>query len=113
MTTKRFNFPDTVPLQHRDRAIRVTGSRIPLDTIVRCVEMGDTPEVIQDNFPSLTLEQINAVIGWYLDNRADVDEYIREREVEAEKVRLELESRPESIAFREKMRSLREQMRNS
>ena len=113
MTVKHFNFPDTVPLQYRDRAIRVTGSRITLDIIVGWLKMGDTPEDIQDYYPWFTLEQINAIIAWYLANRAEVDEYIREGKVEAEKLRLEIESRPESIAFREKMRSLREQMRKS
>jgi uncharacterized protein (DUF433 family) len=113
MTTKHFNFPDTVPLQYRDRAIRLTGSRITLDIIVGWLEMGDTPEDIQDHYPWFTLEQINAIIAWYLANRAEVDEYLREGEEEAEKFRLEIESRPESIAFREKMRRLREQRLNN
>ena len=72
--------------------------------------MGDTAEDIQDGFPSLTLEQINAVISWYLKNRAEVDEYIREREEEAEKLRREIESRPESIAFKARLRSRIEQL---
>ena len=113
MTTRRFNFPDTVPLQYRDRAIRVTGSRITLDTIVGCLEMGDTPADIQDGFPSLTLEQINAIITWYFTHRTEADEYINEGKAEAEKVRKEIESWPQNIAFKEKMRSLREQMRKS
>ena len=72
--------------------------------------MGDTVEEIHEGFPSVTIEQINAIIGWYLNNQAEVDEYIREGEAEAEKLRQEIESRPENIAFREKMRSLREQL---
>lgn len=111
MTTKRFTFPETVPLRYDgDDNIRVTGSRITLDTLVGCFEMGDTFEEIQEGFPSLTLEQINAIIGWYLNNRAEVDEYIREGEAQAEKLRQEIESRPENIAFREKIRRLREQL---
>ena len=65
--------------------------------------MGDTPEDIQDGFPSLTLAQINAVITWYLSHRAEVDEYIREVDEQAEKLRQEIESRPESIAFNQRL----------
>ena len=105
MTLKTFNFPDAVPLRYdSDGNIRVTDSRITIETIVCCLEMGDTPEDIQDGFPSLTLDQINAIIGWYLNNQADVDEYIREGEEEAEKLRQEIESWPQNIAFKEKMR---------
>ncbi len=109
MTIQRFNFPDTVPLQYRDRAIRVTDSRITLDIIVGWLEMGDTPADIQDKYPWFTLEQINSIIAWYLANRAEVDEYIREGEVEAEKLRLEIESWPQNIALREKELRLRAQ----
>ena len=109
MTFQRFNFPDTVPLQYRDDAIRITGSRITLDIIVGWLEMGDTPEVIQDYYPWFTLEQINAIVDWYYANQEEVDEYVREGRVEAEKVRQEIESWPQNIAFREKMRKLLEQ----
>jgi uncharacterized protein (DUF433 family) len=108
--TVKLNFTDGVPLHFFDGSVRVIGSRITLDTIVGCYQMGDTPEDILDSFPSLTLEQINAIIGWYLNNRAEVDEYIREGEIEAEKVMREIESWPQNIAFREKMRKLKEQL---
>lgn len=107
---KQFNFPESVPLHYDDYdSIRVIGSRITLHTLVGCLKMGDTAEDILDNFPSLTLSQINAVIEWYLNHRAEADEYIREVDIEAEKIRQEIESRPESIVFREKLRSLLEQ----
>ena len=105
------NFTDTVPLRYDDHGtIRVTGSRVTLDVLVARFEMGDTLEEIHEGFPSVSLEQINAIIGWYLDNRAEVDEYIREQDAEAEKVLEELKNRPESIAFRERLRSRREQL---
>ena len=111
MSAKRFNFPDTVPLRYDDDSnIRVTDSLIKLDILVTCHEMGDTPEDILDGYPSLTLEQINAILGWYFDNRAEADEYIREGREATEKLLQELRSRPESIAFHEKMRTLREQL---
>lgn len=109
--TVKLNFTDGVPLHETsDGNVRVIGSRVTLHTIVGRFQVGDTPEDIQDGFPTLTLEQINAIIGWYLNHQAEVDEYIREVDEEGEKLRRELQSRPESIAFRERMRNLREQL---
>ena len=114
MTQKRFKFPETVPLRYDDDGnIRVTGSRITLDTVVTCFEMGETTEDILDGYPSLSLEQINAIRAWYLNNQAEVDKYLREEREEVEKILVELRSRPESIAWHEKMRSLREQRNKS
>ena len=111
MNVKRFTFPDTVPLtQWDDGTVRVIGSRVTLDTLVARFEVGDTFEEIHEGFPTVSLAQINAIIGWYLDHKAEADEYINEGEAEEEKILQELQSRPESIAFREKLRALREQM---
>ncbi len=108
--TVKLNFTNGVPLHFYDGSVRVIGSRITLDIIVGHYQMGDTPEDIHDDLPSLTLEQINAIIGWYLSHREEVDEYIREGEIEAEKVWREIESWPQNIAGREKIRKLKEQL---
>lgn len=109
--TVKLNFTDGVPLHETsDGNVRVIGSRVTLHTLVGCFEMGETAEDILDSYPSLTLEQINAIRAWYLNHRAEVDEYIREEEIEAEKVWREIESWPQNIAFREKMRKLKEQL---
>ncbi|HEX6718588.1 MAG TPA: DUF433 domain-containing protein [Pyrinomonadaceae bacterium] len=101
--TKRINFPETVPLaQWDDGSIRVGGTRITLDTIVHRFQVGDTPEEIQDGFPSLTLAQINETIAWYL-NHKEGDEYLTERDREAEKILRELESDPENQARRKEL----------
>ena len=111
MSTKNLNFTDGVPLHETaDGNIRVIGSRVTLHTVVSAYRMGDTPAYIQVCYPSLTLDQINSIIAWYLKNRADVDEYIRKVDEQVEELFRELESRPESIAFREKIRNFREQM---
>ena len=111
MSMKRFNFPETVPLnQWDDGSVRVIGSRLTLDTLVHRFQVGDTFEEIHEGFPWVTLSQIEAIIGWYLDHKAEADEYLREGEEEAEKIRLEMQSRPESIAFREELRRRWEQM---
>ena len=114
MTMTRFNFTDDVPLRYDDHGvIRVTGSRITLDVLVDCLEMGDTIDGIHEGFPSISLAQIDAIIRWYLDHKAEADEYIRIGKEEAEKIRREIESRPEYIAFRKRFWSRVEQMRKS
>ena len=81
-----------------------------LDTIVIRMQVGDTPEEIHEGFPTVTLAQINTIIDWYLNNQVEADEYLQEQDAEAERLRKEIESRPEYAAFREKVRRCREQL---
>ncbi|HEX7334544.1 MAG TPA: DUF433 domain-containing protein [Pyrinomonadaceae bacterium] len=102
---KQFTFPEEVPLtQWENGTIRVIGSRVTLDTIIGRMQVGDTPEEIHEGFPTVTLEQINTIIGWYLNNQVEADEYLQEQDAEAERIRQEIESEPEYIARREELR---------
>lgn len=110
-TMKQLNFSQTVPLnQDADGTVRVTDSRVTLDTLVAIFKKGATAEQIQDSFPSLTLRQIYGAIFYYLDHQAEVEEYLNERQAEAEAIRRQIESRPEYNEFREKMRQRRAQL---
>ena len=86
------------------------GSRITLDTLIGVFKRGDTVEELTEAFPSLSLEQIRAVINWYFTNQSEADEYLEEREVEAEKLRQWIESQPGYAERREKLLRYREQM---
>ena len=109
--TVKLNFTNGVPLhEDSDGNVRVIGSRVTLHTIVGRFNVGDTIEEIHEGFPSVAIAQIKLIIDWYLNHRAEVDEYIREVDEEGERLRREFESRPENIAFREKLRNLREQL---
>jgi uncharacterized protein (DUF433 family) len=93
--TKRFNFPDTVPLvQLENGAIRVRDSRVTLETIVIRKQVGDTVEDIHSGFPTVSVSQIKEILAWYDDNKADVDEYIQQLQAEAERIFQWFESRP-------------------
>ena len=101
VNTQRFTFPETVPLTPWDNgSIRVGGTRVTLDTVIARFQVGDTPEEIQSGFPSLTLEQVDATIDWYLNHKAEADEYLEEGRREAEKILQRLESTPEYQAHR-------------
>ena len=101
MDTKRFNFPETVPLvQWEDGSVRVRNSRVTLETIVARMQVGDTVEIIHRGFPTVSVTQIKEILAWYFDNKADADEYLREEEAEAEEIRKRIESAPEYQAHR-------------
>jgi len=95
-------------MQIEDGTVRVIGSRINLDTLVARFEQGDSFKDIHEGFPTLSLAQIEAVIAWYLDHRAEVQEYMDERYAEAERMRQEIESQPGYVSLSE-LRRRREQ----
>ena len=111
METKRFNFPHTVPLvQLETGGVRVRNSRVSLETIVIRTQMGDTAEEIHNGFPTVSISQIKEIVAWYFDNQADVDEYIRQGQEEAEKLRQWIESQPGYKERHEKLLRCREEL---
>ena len=112
MDTKRFTFPDTVPLvQWEDGSIRVRNSRVTLETIVIRMHMGDTVERIHRGFPTVSVSQIKEILAWYFDNKAEADEYLKEIEAESERLRQWVESQPGYKERREKLLRCREELR--
>jgi uncharacterized protein (DUF433 family) len=100
----------TAPLdQDADGTIRLRGSRVTLETLVGAFKRGDSPEEIQEGFPTVSLAQIYGAIAWYLDNQADADNYLGQRAAEADATRHQIESHAEYTTFRELMRRRREQ----
>lgn len=61
-----------------DAGYRIAGTRIGLELIVTAYLDGQSPESIQDNFPTLSLESIHGSIAFYLRNREEIDRYIQE-----------------------------------
>ncbi len=57
--------------------IRIKGSRIGIESVLyEHVYRAQSPEAIQETFPSLTLEQVHAAILYYLRNKQSVDDYL-------------------------------------
>jgi uncharacterized protein (DUF433 family) len=84
-------------------AVRVANTRVTLDTVVHAFREGASAEEIVERFPAITLGATYAAIAFYLQNQAQVDAYLKRRESEAENVRVEIDSRPETKAFRERL----------
>ena len=81
--------PQPVPLTTTPEGVmRVSGTRVPLETVVRAFHLGATPEEIVQDYSTLTLPQVYAVLAYYLANREDVDAYIAEQAVRSEAARL-------------------------
>ena len=84
--------PLTVPLyRDEDGVIRVGDTRIILETILGEHSAGKSPQAIADNFPPLTPGDVHAVLAYYYRHRATLDEYLRVRRDEADRLRREIE----------------------
>jgi uncharacterized protein (DUF433 family) len=98
----------TVPLTlTEDGTIRVTGSRVSLDSIIYQYQQGESAEQIHESFPSLKLADIYAVIGYYLNHREAVDEYLQQQAAKAEAIRRQIESDPQ---YQARVAELRERV---
>ncbi len=79
---------EPVPLAaDADGVYRVAGTRVTLDTLVAAYQEGGTPEEMVDQYPSLKLDHIYAVIGYYLRHREQVASYLARRAAMAAEVR--------------------------
>ena len=82
--------------------VRVGETRVTLDTVIEAFLEGATAEEIAQQYSSLTLPDIYSVIGYYLDQIAEVNHYLQRRKKQAQKTRQENENRfdPEGIRDR-------------
>jgi len=97
--------PRPVPLTRLDNGVyRVTDSRIPLERIVEHYQAGETPEQIVDAYDTLRLADVYTIIGYYLEHREAVEEYVREQEVEGDKMQRMIEAaQPARPGFKEEL----------
>jgi uncharacterized protein (DUF433 family) len=93
--------------------IQISGTRVTLDTVIARYHQGDSPETIHDSFDVLPVNDIYAVIAYYLGHRAELDAYLKRREEEGERIRQEIEANytPEQRARHERLRKLAEEKR--
>jgi uncharacterized protein (DUF433 family) len=71
----------TIPLHaDDDGAIRVSGTSVTLDAVITRYLNGDSPETIRDGFDALSLNDVYAVIAYYLAHRDELDSYLARRE---------------------------------
>jgi uncharacterized protein (DUF433 family) len=94
----------TVPLSTDEAGVmRVAGTRVSFDSVIYAFNEGATPEEIAQSFPTLDLASIYSVIGYYLQNRAEVQQYLEQRKVQREELKKEIESRFNPHGLRERL----------
>jgi uncharacterized protein (DUF433 family) len=71
-------------IEQRNGGYYVAGTRISLDSVVYSFKEGQSPEAIQEDFPSLKRSQIYGAIAFYLDHQAVIDKYLEDSEREFE-----------------------------
>jgi uncharacterized protein (DUF433 family) len=83
--------------------VRVGGTRVTLDTIVAAFHDGATAEEIVQQYPSLQLADVYAVIGYYLRHQREVEAYLQERQQHSETVYQENEARFDPRGVRDRL----------
>jgi len=67
-------------VERRDGSFYLIGSRVPLARIVREFEHGESPDTIRAHFPTLSIEQVDGAITFYLRYKNAVEQDVAERE---------------------------------
>jgi len=96
--------PLPVPLyRDSDGIMRVVGSRVPLDVLVDDYRDGASAEDLSASYPTLRLEDIHAVLSYYLRHREALQPYLLEQKVQAEVKRREVLRRWPQAGLRERL----------
>ena len=95
---------EPIPLEaDNDGVVRVGGTRVTLDTVIATFLNGATAEEIAQQYPSLQLADIYAVISYYLRHTKEVEVYLRERQERGAEVKTENELRFNPVGVRERL----------
>ncbi|MEW6405687.1 MAG: DUF433 domain-containing protein [Chloroflexota bacterium] len=86
-----------------DGVVRVSGTRVTLDTIIYAFLDGATAEEIAQQYPSLSLPDVYSVLGYYLNQTAKVNRYLQRREEFTKNVKQQNESRFDPTGVRERL----------
>ncbi len=84
---------DPPPLHVDDTGtLRVGSSRVTLDVVLHYWRLGMTPEAIARGLDTLSLADIHGALAYYFRHQAEIEEYLRRREDEAEQLRQQMEA---------------------
>lgn len=96
--------PKPIPLKtSADGTVWVSGTRIPLDTIIYAYRNGESAEEIVESFDTLNLSDVYAIIGYYLDHQSEIDTYLQVRQKEASSLQAEIEQQFPPHGLRERL----------
>jgi uncharacterized protein (DUF433 family) len=83
----------SVPLREEPPGVlRVGTSRVLLELVIAAYQQGESPAGIVEMYPDLELRDVFAVLAYFLAHRAEVDDYLRQCDEQAEAIRRQIEA---------------------
>ena len=80
--------------------VRIDGTTVSLELFMGAYHAySPTPELLAERFHSISIATAQAVLAYWQQNRAEVDEYLRLSAEQAEEIWQAIESDPEHIAW--------------
>jgi uncharacterized protein (DUF433 family) len=93
-------------VREENGVLRVGEADISLDSVVIAFQDGLAPEVIQLQYPALTLEEVYGAITYYLANQKAVDRYLAQQAQRWAELRRTSEQTPSPVMVR--LRAMRQ-----
>jgi uncharacterized protein (DUF433 family) len=94
-------------IEIREGGFYLIGSRVPIDRLVWEYRNGEDPETIQSHYPTLSLEQVNGAITFYLAHKNEVEQAMEDRRREEDAYTA---AHPTPPDIKEKFARMRQQM---
>ena len=91
-----------------DGVVRVGGTRVTLDSVVAAFGNGASAEEIAQQFPTLKLPDVYAVIAYYLSHQEEVERYLDSRRERGARIRVENETKFDQEGIRDRLMARRE-----
>jgi uncharacterized protein (DUF433 family) len=102
--------PNPVPLSTTaDGTVVVGQTRVTLETVITSFKQGAIAEEIAEQFSSLDLADVYAVISYYLRHQSEVEAYLLQQAQRSQAVRQENERRFPSVGLRDRLLARRAQ----
>jgi uncharacterized protein (DUF433 family) len=100
---------ETVPLvPDADGVLRVSGTRVTLETLLAAFNEGATAEEIAQQYPSISLSDVYQVIGYYLRHSSELEPYLAKRRQAVCEAKASNESRWPSDGIRDRLLARRQ-----
>ena len=105
LTSIPAKFQVTSPPFRWDEAggIRIGSSRVTLDSLLATYHNGSTPEEIAIQYSVLSLEDIYSAIAYYLNHRQEIDNYLEQRNKQAQQIRQQLTQKHNLVDLRQRL----------
>lgn len=95
---------EPAPLTPNSNGVVYIGdTRVTLDTVVAVFKQGTTAEEIVQRYPSLRLGDVYASIAFYLNHQEDVEQYLQQRQQQAQEIRQMNEARFDPQGLRDRL----------